>query len=166
MQPTCKAYLSMLKLRMEPAYSSEAFVIITGGINDCTFKDTFTGKYMYNFATSEDMVKHVMDQFEDIDRRIRDIHSTAKIAYSDIIGMDMFAYKWCLDPTPKQQYAFNVAIMEINRNIVKLNVGHNILTPWLAKNVHIPRKHGVSHVCDVFLQNQSHVANTTTEIIA
>ena len=90
---------------------SEAFVIKAGGINDCTFKDTFTGKYMYKFATSDDMVKHVMDQFEDIDKRKRDIHPNAKIAYSDIIGLDMLACKWCLDPTPEQQYAFNVAIM-------------------------------------------------------
>ena len=124
----------------------EAFVIIAGGINDCTFKDMTTGKYMYNFTCSDNMVKHVMGQLEDIDKRIRDIHPTAKIAYSDIIGMDMLAYKWCNDPTPEQQYAFNVAIMEINRMIVQFNVQHSILTPWLAKTVHIPRKYGVSHV--------------------
>ena len=126
--------------------NGEAFIIIAGGINDCTFKDIDSGKYMYNFANSDEMVKHVLGQLEDIDKRIRAIYPKAKVAYCDIIGMDMLAYNWCLDPTPEQQYDFNLAIMEINRGIVKFNVLHNILTPWIAKAVHIPRKHGVSHV--------------------
>ena len=131
--------------------NSEAFVIIAGGINGCTFKDTTTGKYKNIFTCSEDMVNDVMGQYDDIDKRIRDIHHNAKVAYSDIIEMDMLAYKWCMDPTPDRQYAFNIAIIEINRKIVQLNVKNNILTPWLAKTVHIPRKHGMSHVYERFI---------------
>ena len=86
------------------------------------FQRYSNGKYKYIFTCSEDMVKHVMGQYDDIDKRIRDIHHNAKVAYSDIIGMDMLAYKWCMDPTPDQQYAFSVAIIEINRRIVQLNV--------------------------------------------
>ena len=123
-----------------------AAVMIAGGINDCSFKNTLTGKYLFTFENANDMVYHIMNHIEIIDSLIRRVHSEPKVTYCDIIGMDLQAYKWCEDPKPGQQNTFNNAILEINQKIVALNKKNNVITPWIAKTVHIPRKDCYNHL--------------------
>ena len=120
-------------------------VIIAGGINNCTFKDIQSGKYYFNFQSEVEMTSHLMAEFNSVDNLIRSIHGNVRVAYCDIIGMDMEVYKYCTNPTPRQQDIFDSAIIETNRQIVNLNKKNQIFTPWIAKTVHLPRKHGFKH---------------------
>ena len=125
--------------------SKQTKVIIAGGINNCTFKDHQSGKFKFIFQSVEEMTEHIMYQFENADQQIRKIHSSAVVAYCDMIGMDLYSYPRCMNPLPGQQEILNLAIMEINRKIVNLNKRNKTITPWIAKTVHIPRKDGVHH---------------------
>ena len=130
--------MSINRLHNTPA----AAVIVAGGINDCSFKNIKTGKYTFTFASENEMVKHILSHIEGIDQLIRRVHPEATVAYCDLIGMDMQVYKYCEDPTEGKQDLFNNAILTINQKIVELNKKNNIITPWIAKTVHIPRKRG------------------------
>ena len=121
-------------------------MIITVGINDCTFRRRPGGKFSFTFDNANDMIVHVMAHIEDIDRLIHNVHPEARVSFCDLIGMDLQIYKRCEDPKPGQQDLFNTAILEINHKIGALNKKNNILTPWIAKMVHVPKKGGYNHI--------------------
>ena len=41
------------------------------------------------------MTSHLMAEFNSVDNLIRSIHGNVRVAYCDIIGMDMEVYKYC-----------------------------------------------------------------------
>ena len=92
------------------------------------------------------MIDHVIGHIEGIDKLFQSIHPEAKVTYCDIIGRNLAVYKRCEDPQPGQQELFDNAILAINQKIVALNKKNNIITPWVAKTVHIPRKGGFNHI--------------------
>ena len=125
----------------------KARVILAGGICDCTFKNSNKQgeKFRFIFKDKDEMVNHLHDLFLDSNKKILQTRPEVKLAYSELIGMDMKASPYTVDPLPGQQDLFNSAIMEINSKIVTINKGNSTPTPWIAKRVHIERKNGTHH---------------------
>ena len=64
-------------------------MIVVGGINDCATKNTQTDNYKLTLVNDNNLVDHIIDQFEGVDRHIRSESPEARVAFCDLIGMNI-----------------------------------------------------------------------------
>ena len=91
------------------------------------------------------MKNHLDELYKYSAKELTAYRPEAKIAYSELIGLDLAISPYNAPPMPGQQDILNEAIIAANVNIVKLNVSNGVPTPWIAKKVHVPRKNGYHH---------------------
>ena len=126
-----------------------ARVILVGGICDCTQRNedyrNISDKFIFNFDNSKDLTEHLYNLFKASSHDLSRNRPYVRVAYSELVGMDMERSLYTRNPIAGQQDILNNSIMDINPKIVSINEGNNVPTPWIAKRVHIIRKNGVHH---------------------
>lgn len=113
-------------------------IIITAGICDVTHKNRYTKRVSLQDDNIENMVKQMETNMDTVKQHLM-MNLTKrpyKLVFCHITGMDMARYN--KEPVEHiQQQRLNDIIIAINLTITTFNTHNDVLTPWLAKDVHM-----------------------------
>lgn len=113
-------------------------VIIAVGICDITQKDRSSKLVTLQEETTNVVVQKIESNMDTIRHHLRVnlMERPYKLVFCHITGMDIGRYN--KQPTEHpQQDQVNEIISEVNHAITTFTVGNNVLTPWLAKDIHM-----------------------------
>lgn len=135
-------------------------IVIFAGICDLTYRNKTTKITKLRYQTVNENVQHVIDAAKSAYDLIRGITVT-KVTFATLTGIDLADYNhkprkymssneyklYCNTNKTihEQQTTLNMSVIEINRQLTKLNEGNSIPTVWTGGVVHLHSKRKQYH---------------------
>lgn len=118
-------------------------IIILNGICDITVRNTSTKKVSLRDPIPESAIPSYVQSMDTVTHFLKILMDGRKyqLVFSEIVGMDMATYNGTGYPH-EQQNALNSIIYGVNAEITTWNNNSNVITPWLAKEIHRNKKNG------------------------
>lgn len=118
-------------------------IYIMNGICNITRRDRETKKVSLREISVETAVSAYVQSMDIVTHFIKILLDGKKyqLIFTEIVGMDMATYNGTTYPH-HQQSLLNSTIHGVNAEITAWNNARNVITPWLAKEIHRNKKNG------------------------
>lgn len=118
-------------------------IYVMNGICDITMRDKNTKKVSVREPSTNTAIASYIQSMDTVTHFLRILLDGRRyqLVFSEIVGMDMATYNGTRYPHD-QQAVLDSTIHGVNAEIVAWNNARDVVTPWLAKEVHRNKKNG------------------------
>lgn len=119
-------------------------IYVTNGICDITTKDQVTKQVSLRDPDPQTAVASYVGSLDTVTHYMKILLDGRKyqLIFAEILGMNMSTYNGTEYPH-HQQALLNTTISGVNTEIAAWNTSRNVITPWLAKEIHRNKKGGL-----------------------